>query len=212
MTVKKLALAFTLLAAATIASAQTQPTSPSNYTTTQTVTTTTVRTSSSAAMTPAPVPAVSRTIKATHYRLQGGSAKVDFHGGDQMQHASGEAKVEGKKTNFEIDAKFQGFEDATKFGLEYLTYVLWAISPQGRPVNLGELTLDHHGNAQVRAYTDLQSFGMIVTAEPYFAVTQPGNMVVAESATVSGAATENIDAKYELVTRGTYSATNAHIQ
>jgi outer membrane protein OmpA-like peptidoglycan-associated protein len=146
-----------------------------------------------------------------HYRLQGGSAKVDFHGGDQMQRASGEAKVEGKKTNFEIDAKFQGFEDATKFGLEYLTYVLWAISPQGRPVNLGELTLDHHGNAQVKAYTDLQTFGMIVTAEPYFAVSQPGNLVVAESNSISGASTD-IDAKYELVTRGTYSATNSHIQ
>src|SRR5579864_2121598 len=110
MTVKKLALAFTLLAAASLASAQTQPTSPST-TTTQTVTTTTVQTTSNSAPTPAPVAAVSRTIKATHYRLQGGSAKIDFHGGDQMQHASGEAKVEGKKTNFEIDAKFQGFED-----------------------------------------------------------------------------------------------------
>ncbi len=147
-----------------------------------------------------------------HYRLQGGSTKVDFRGTDQMQRASGEAKVEGKKTNFEINVKFQGFDDATKFGLEYLTYVLWAISPQGRPVNLGELTLDHHGNAEVKAFTDLQTFGMIVTAEPYFAVTQPGNMVMAESSSISGAATENIDAKYELVTRGTYSATNAHIQ
>ena len=159
---------------------------------------------------PAPVPTVSRTIKATHYRLQGGSAKIDFHGTDQSQRASGEAKVEGKKTNFEIDAKFQGFEDATKFGLEYLTYVLWAISPEGRPVNLGELTLDHHGNAQVKAYTDLQTFGMIVTAEPYFAVSQPGNLVVAESTSISGASTD-IDTKYELVTRGTYSSTNSHI-
>ena len=65
---------------------------------------------------------------------------------------------------------------------------------------------------QVKAFTDLQSFGMIVTAEPYFAVTQPGNMVVAESVTISGAATENIEARYELVTRGTYSSTNTHIQ
>ena len=163
-------------------------------------------------MTPAPVPTVSRTIKAMHYRLQGGSTHVDFHGTDLMQRATGEAKVEGKKTNFQIEAKFEGFEDATKFGLEYLTYVLWAISPQGRPDNLGELTLDHHGNAQLKAFTDLQTFGLIVTAEPYFAVTQPGNMVVAESSSISGAASENIDAKYELVTRGTYSATNAHIQ
>lgn len=205
---KNLSLAFILLATAAFVSAQTQATSPSPYTTTQTVTTTTVATTS--APVPAAVPTVSRTIKATHYRIQGGSTKIDFHGSDQMQRASGEAKIEGKKTNFEIDAKFQGFEDATKFGLEYLTYVLWAISPEGRPVNLGELTLDHHGNAQVKAYTDLQTFGMIVTAEPYFAVSQPGNLVVAESNSLSGASTD-VDAKYELAPRGTYSATNSHI-
>jgi outer membrane protein OmpA-like peptidoglycan-associated protein len=143
--------------------------------------------------------------------MQGGSSKVDFRGTDLLQRASGEAKVEGKKTNFEIDVKFAGLEDATKFGLEFLTYVLWAVSPEGRPVNLGELSLDHNGNAHVKAYTDLQTFGMIVTAEPYFAVTQPGNMVVMESAATNGAG-ENIDAKYELVTRGTYSSTNTHIQ
>jgi outer membrane protein OmpA-like peptidoglycan-associated protein len=208
--VKKLCLVVVFSAAAAIASAQTQ--APSTYSTTQTVTTTTVATTSNGVLNAAPAPTVMRTIKAMHYRLQGGSARVDFHGSDLMQRATGEAKVEGKKTNFQIEAKFEGFEDATKFGLEYLTYVLWAVSPQGRPVNLGELTLDHHGNAQVKAFTDLQSFGMIVTAEPYFAVTQPGNMVVAESSSISGAATENIEAKYELVTRGTYSATNAHIQ
>jgi outer membrane protein OmpA-like peptidoglycan-associated protein len=161
--------------------------------------------------TPTTASTVSRTTKAVHYRLQGGTTKVDFQGTDLLQRASGEAKVEGKKTNFEIDAKFQGLEEATKFGLEFLTYVAWAVSPQGRPVNLGELSLDHNGNAHVKAYTDLQTFGMIVTAEPYFAVTQPGNMVVMESASVSGGG-ENIDAKYELVTRGTYSSTNTHIQ
>ncbi len=155
---------------------------------------------------------VSRTTKAMHYRLQGGTTKVDFSGTDLLRGASGEAKVEGKKTNFEIDVKFTGVEDATKFGLEFLTYVLWAVSPQGRPVNLGEVTLDKSGNGHVKAFTDLQTFGMIVSAEPYFAVTQPGNMVVMESASISGAATQDIDAKYELVTRGTYSSTNAHIQ
>jgi len=208
--VKKLCLAVVFSAAAALASAQTQ--APSTYSTTQTVTTTTVATTSSGMLNAASAPTVMRTIKAMHYRLQGGSTRVDFHGSDLMQRATGEAKVEGKKTNFQIEAKFEGLEDATKFGLEYLTYVLWAISPQGRPDNLGELTLDHHGNAQLKAFTDLQTFGLIVTAEPYFAVTQPGNMVVAESSSISGAATENIEARYELVTRGTYSATNAHIQ
>lgn len=190
---KKLSLGILFLVTAALASAQTKSTpNPVDETST--------------------APTVSRTIKAMHYRLQGGSTRIDFHGTDLMQRAGGEARVEGKKTNFQIEVKFEGLEDATKFGLEYLTYVLWAISPQGRPDNLGELTLDHHGNAQLKAFTDLQTFGLIVTAEPYFAVTQPGNMVVAESSSISGAATENIDAKYELVTRGTYSATNTHIQ
>ena len=77
-------------------------------------------------------------------------------------------------------------------------------------MNLGEVTLDHN-NAHLKASTDLQTFGMIVTAEPYFAVTAPGNMVVMESAPVNGGG-ENIEAKYDLVSRGTYSSTNTHIQ
>ena len=169
----------------------------------------------SAAPAPADAATVSRTTKAVHYRLQGGSAKVDFQGTDLLQRASGEARIEGKKTNFQIEAKFQNLEDATKFGLEYLTYVLWAVSPEGRPVNLGEVTLEH-GNAHVKAFTDLQTFGLIVTAEPYFAVSQPGNMVVMESSSLSGGGSgggsENIEAKYELAPRGTYSSTNTHIQ
>ncbi|HWS18614.1 MAG TPA: OmpA family protein [Candidatus Elarobacter sp.] len=156
---------------------------------------------------------VHRTTKAVNYRLRGDTVKVDFHGTELMQNASGEAKVTGKKSSVEIDAKFEGLDDPTKFGLEYLSLVLWAISPEGRAVNLGELVIDHNGS-HVKAITDMQTFGMIVTAEPYFAVNQPGNMVVMEN--IVGAATvgrqENIDARYELLGRGTYSATNTKIQ
>jgi outer membrane protein OmpA-like peptidoglycan-associated protein len=126
-----------------------------------------------------------------------------------MAGATGEAKVEGKKSNVEIDAKFQGLEDSSKFGLEYLTYVLWAVSPQGRAVNLGELTLDH-GKGHIKTFTDMQTFGMIVTAEPYSAVSQPGYTVVLENVVV--AAGEDITAKYELLGSGTYSSVNTHIQ
>jgi outer membrane protein OmpA-like peptidoglycan-associated protein len=155
--------------------------------------------------------AVSRTSKAVHYR-QGGTLKTQFQATELMPAASGEAKVEGKKTNATIDAKFQGMDEATKFGLEYLTYVLWAVSPQGRAENLGELTLDK-GNAHLKTSTDMQTFGLIVTAEPYFAVNQPGNMVVMESVVPENMAREEeISAKYELVGRGTYSATNERIQ
>lgn len=199
---KRLFAIFVIGCVGAVASAQTQ-TAPAAAT----------ATAASAAAGPAPADSatVSRVTKAVHYRLQGGSAKVDFQGTDLLQGASGEARIEGKKTNFQIEAKFQNLEDATKFGLEYLTYVLWAVSPEGRPVNLGEVVLEHR-NAHVKAFTDLQTFGLIVTAEPYFAVTQPGNMVVMESASGSGGGSENIEAKYELAPRGTYSSTNTHIE
>ena len=169
--------------------------------------------SSQGAVAATPATTVSRTTKAVNYRRAGGSTKIDFSGTELLQGASGEAKVDSKSHSMEIEAKFTGFEDATKFGLEYLTYVLWAISPQGRAVNLGEVALKN-GSGQVKAITDMQTFGMIVTAEPYFAVTQPGNMVVLEN--TLGPATqgkiENIDAQYELLGRGIYSSSNTKIE
>ena len=167
-----------------------------------------------AATSPASAPAtVSRTTKAVNYRRAGGTTKIDFSGTELMQGATGEAKVESKSNRMEIEAKFLGLDDATKFGLEYLTYVLWAVSPQGRAVNLGELPLKN-GAGQVKAISDMQTFGMIVTAEPYFAVTQPGNMVVLENTLGPGTQgkVENIDAQYELLGRGIYSSSNTKIE
>ena len=154
---------------------------------------------------------VSRTTKAVNYRLRGDDVKVEFHGTDLMSGATGEAKVVGKKSSVEIDAHFENLDDPTKFGLEYLSLVLWAVSPEGRAVNLGELVFDHT-SSHVKAITDMQTFGMIVTAEPYFAVNQPGNMVVLENVIPAGFHQENIEARYELLGRGTYSSTNTHIQ
>jgi outer membrane protein OmpA-like peptidoglycan-associated protein len=162
--------------------------------------------------TPQPAKSVSRTTKAVNYR-RAGAAKIDFQGTELMQQASGEARVQNKGSRTEIDARFLGLDEATKFGLEYLTYVLWAVSPGGRAVNLGEVVLKS-GAGEVKAISDMQTFGMIVTAEPYFAVTQPGNTVVLEN--VFGPATlgkvENIDASYELLGRGIYSSSNTKIE
>jgi outer membrane protein OmpA-like peptidoglycan-associated protein len=161
----------------------------------------------------APVKTVSRTTKAVNYRRAGGPTKIDFQGTELMQQANGEARVQNKGSRTEIEAKFMGLDEATKFGLEYLTYVLWAVSPGGRAVNLGEVVLKN-GAGEVKAISDMQTFGMIVTAEPYFAVTQPGNTVVLEN--VFGPATlgkvENIDASYELLGRGIYSSSNTKIE
>src|SRR5260370_6799030 len=154
---------------------------------------------------------VSRTTKAVNYRLRGEAVTIGFRGTDLLASASGEAKVQGKKSSVEIDAKFESLDDPTRFGLEYLTYVLWAVSPQGRAVNLGEMVLDHH-SSHVKAITDMQTFGMIVTAEPYFAVNQPGNVVVMENVIPAGMGQENIEARYELLGRCTYASTQTRIE
>jgi outer membrane protein OmpA-like peptidoglycan-associated protein len=160
----------------------------------------------------APSGATSHTTKALNYRHVNGAVKVTFQGTDLMKSASGEAKVESKNNRMEIEAKFQALDDATKFGLQYLTYVLWAVSPEGRAENLGEIVLKN-GAAELKADTEMQTFGMIVTAEPYFAVTQPGDMVVLENnPSPASGNVENIDATFELLGRGAYSSSNTAIQ
>jgi len=150
---------------------------------------------------------VSRTTKAVDYRHRGGSTRVDLKGTELMPRADGEARVESKQGRLEINAKLGGLEPANKFGLEYLTYVLWAITPEGRANNLGELILND-GKSELHVTTDLQAFGLIITAEPYFAVTQPSDLVVAQNMVRSDTKgrEEAIDVKYELLPRGLYTS------
>ncbi len=155
-------------------------------------------------------PTVSRSLKALSYRRAGKSVEISFVGTDLMASASGTARVETKSNRIEIDARFMGLEDSTRFGLEYLTYVLWAVSPQGRAVNLGELVVKNRW-ANLKAVVDMQTFGMIVTAEPYYAVTQPGDEVVLENAVPESLSSERVDAKYALISRGSYASANTKI-
>ncbi len=153
---------------------------------------------------------VSRTIRAVSYRHRSGATKIDFQGTDLMPGAMGEAKVESKRGALEIEAEFSGLDKPTSsFGNEYLTFVLWAISPEGRPVNIGEALVGSDHRSKLEVTTDLQAFAMIVTAEPYYAVRRPSNLVVLENVirpdTVG--ATEAVDAKYELIDRGGYIPT-----
>ena len=157
---------------------------------------------------PASGSSVSRTAKAVTYR-RGGVAKISLRGTNLMPEAVGEAQIENKGNRVEIEVKFEGMEPATKFGFEFLTYALWAVSPQGRAVNLGDVQVKN-GSAQVKAITDMQTFGMVVTAEPYFAVSQPGDEVVLENAGDAGGQT--IGATYELVPHGVYSSSNTKIE
>ena len=150
---------------------------------------------------------VARTTKAINYRHRSGSTKVDFQGTALMPRARGDAKVDSKQGYLSVDAHFKNIEPASKFGPEYLTYVLWAITPEGRPKNLGEVVLNGSVDSKLDVTTDLQAFGLIVTAEPYFSVTMPSDVVVMENVirTDTVGKIEEIDAKYELLPRGQYT-------
>src|SRR5260370_2739381 len=126
-----------------------------------------------------------------------------------MAAEGGEAKVESKCGTLAVEVEFSGLDKPTSFGSEYLTYVLWAISPEGRPVNIGEVLAGDNHRSKLDVTTDLQAFAMIVTAEPYYAVRRPSNVVVLENAIRSDTvgATEAVDAKYELIDRGGYIPT-----
>ncbi|HEY6443590.1 MAG TPA: OmpA family protein [Candidatus Acidoferrales bacterium] len=108
------------------------------------------------------------------------STEIGFQGSPILPLAKGKAKVASRPGRIAIDAEFRELQPATKFGPEYLTYVLWAITPEGKANNLGELLLN--GNkSKISVTTSLQTFGMIVTAEPYFAVSEPSDAVVLEN-------------------------------
>jgi outer membrane protein OmpA-like peptidoglycan-associated protein len=152
---------------------------------------------------------VSRTTRAVSYRHRSGATKINFQGTDLMPAAAGEAKVESKRGTLAVEAEFSGLDRPTTFGNEYLTYVLWAISPEGRPVNIGEVLVGDNHRSKLDVTTDLQAFALIVTAEPYYAVRRPSNLVVLENAIRSDTvgATEAVDAKFELIDRGGYIPT-----
>jgi len=152
------------------------------------------------------VTVVARTTKAINYNHRSGPTNIDFRGTTLMPEARGEAKVESKQGVIKIDAHMERMQPATTYGPEYLTYVMWAITPEGRATNVGEVLLND-GKSKLNATTELQSFGLIVTAEPYFAVTQPSDVVVMENVIRrdTTGTIEQLDAKYELLQRGQYT-------
>ncbi|HVS88508.1 MAG TPA: OmpA family protein [Candidatus Acidoferrum sp.] len=155
------------------------------------------------------VSVVSRTTRAVNYGHHSDSTKINFQGTDLMPGAKGEAVVQSKRGATKIVVEFDGLDKPTTFGNEYLTYVMWAISPEGRPVNLGEVLRGGNHRSKLDVTTDLQAFALIVTAEPYYAVHRPSNLVVLENAIRSDTVgtTEAVDAKYELIDRGGYIPT-----
>jgi outer membrane protein OmpA-like peptidoglycan-associated protein len=152
------------------------------------------------------VTVTARTAKAINYQHRSGATKIDFRGTELLPGSRGEAKIEGKQGYIEIEVEFDGLQPASKNGAEYLTYVLWAITPEGRTSNLGEILLNGT-KGKLNVTTELQVFGLVVTAEPYYAVSRPSDLIVMENvvrADTKGKI-EEIDAKYELLQRGQYS-------
>jgi outer membrane protein OmpA-like peptidoglycan-associated protein len=163
-------------------------------------------------MSPTPtfrVTVISRSVQAVNYQHRSGSSKLDFAGTDLMPSANGVAEINSKRGSIAIQAEFGNLQKPTTFGNEYLTYVLWAISPEGRAVNLGEVLLGGNHRSKLNVTTDLQAFALIVTAEPYYAVRQPSNAVILENVVreETKGTTEAVNAKYELMERGGYIPT-----
>ena len=155
------------------------------------------------------VTVTSRNVQAVNYRHRSGSTKLDFAGTALMPGADGQAKINSKRGAIEIEAEFGDLQKPTIFGGEYLTYILWAISPEGRAVNLGEVLVGDNNRSKIKVTTDLQAFALIVTAEPYYAVRQPSNVVVLENIVRDDTkgTVEAVNTKYELTERGGYIPT-----
>lgn len=150
---------------------------------------------------------IQRTVNAVNYGYRGVPTKVDLKGTALAPEAGGEVKVRSGRGIVEVEAKVERLPAPARFGREYLTYVLWAISPEGRPTNLGELILDADNEGKLKTSCELQSFALLVTAEPYFAVTQPSDVVVMENVirpdTVGRI--EPVVVRTELLPRGHYT-------
>ncbi len=159
---------------------------------------------------PAPiynVTVVGRTVDAVNYQYRTGPTPIDFRGTVLLPQAKGAALVESKTGRTDVDAHFEHLAPPQQFGTEYLTYVLWAITPEGQAKNLGEVLANGSDKAHTHVTTDLQKFGLIVTAEPYSAVHVPSDVVVMQNQirpdTIGGV--EPIQAHFELMPRGSYT-------
>jgi hypothetical protein len=153
------------------------------------------------------VTVVQRSLQAVNFQRHSGQTRVDLKGTVLLPKAEGEAKVEVKNGYTAVDANFKHLNPPTRFGTEFLTYVLWAITPDGRAINLGEVIPDGSDRAGMRVTCPYSTFGLLVTAEPYFSVPYPSDVVVMESSVRPDTVgrVEEVQAKYDLLPRGQYT-------
>lgn len=149
---------------------------------------------------------INKSIKAVGYEVGGGATKVIFLGTSAAPQASGEAKVEAKTGGTSIELKVTSMPQPTTLGAEFLTYVLWTVTPDGNTTNIAEIPIDNQGNGKLSAKAQSQTFAMIVTAEPYFAVQLPSEVVVLENDTKKNTKGKIYpDNDYKLMKRSQYS-------
>ena len=153
------------------------------------------------------VTVVQRALRAVNFQRHSGPTRINLVGTVLLPKAEGDARVEVKNGYTEIDANFRKLDPPTQFGTEFLTYVLWAITPEGRAINLGEVLPNGSNKAHMRVTSPYSTFGLLVTAEPYFSVPYPSDVVVMESQVRPDTVgqVENVEAKYELLPRGQYT-------
>jgi hypothetical protein len=153
------------------------------------------------------VTVVQRNIQAVNYGHRNAATKIDLKGTVLLTQANGEATIESKAGAVTIDAKFEHLQEPARFGPQYLAYVLWAVTPDGRVANLGEIVTDSHEKAHLTTSTPLQAFALMVTAEPYYAVSRPSDVVVMENQVRKDTigSTEVVNARYDLLPRSEYT-------
>jgi len=147
---------------------------------------------------------IARTTQAVDYR-RGATTGVDFKGTGLMPEVTGKAKIISKKGLMDVHVDLEKLKPTKNVDVAYLTYVLWAISPEGNAKNIGEL-IEKDGHASLHTTTQLQAFALVITAEPDFAVSQPSELVVAESwirPTTEGRP-ESVDVHYQVFPRSYY--------
>ena len=144
---------------------------------------------------------VERKTVAITYPLEE-TVSVKFRGTTVLPRLKGEAKVKragrrGTRVEFDVE----DLPRASELGGIYTTYILWAISPEGQVDNLGEIKRSGSTfvDSKLDVTTPLQSFAMILTAEPHFLMKVPSRMVVMENLPpqrANGSQVDTVDVRY----------------
>ncbi|MFZ1035394.1 MAG: OmpA family protein [Candidatus Acidiferrales bacterium] len=149
---------------------------------------------------------ISGTVAAIGYPVGGGGTKVTMVGTLSASQASGEAKVQAKVGGTEVSLKVAGMPQPTALGAEFLTYVLWTVTPDGTTTNLGEIPIDKNGQGKLDATAQSQTFALIVTAEPYYAVHIPSELIILTNETRKNTKGKIYpDNSYKLIRRSEYA-------